>query len=239
MVGIFQNNNFQNYIKSKFPEIVNFNISDLKFPEKLIKQISKNKDITILIDSEICFNKESRYQNLEGLRFAYELRTNPKLLYKGCIKLFGFLKYEDVMKNTYSSLIKKENNVFYFRYPDEINFREEKPLSNHEWLLCIDRLDLLFVTEFRKFEHSFQNIRIRKTDNKLDKFEEIQSYFNTLNQIEKASIISKRYLDDFELIKENFKKLIEIFKNTDLNSLINEFTDLKSHIKIFKSKYTK
>jgi hypothetical protein len=186
----------------------------------LFRAITANSDATLIIDSELKTSAQSRYQELEGLKLAYECRTNPQAQFRGFITLVGFLPLAHVKQHRYGGLLRGGERVHsrtlslpgarYCRYP-ELDTAEQPPLRSDEWSGVVEELDEIFVQAFRAFEHVFRNIVImRNLDmaKRREKTDELKSHLRTLEQIERTTVIQKRYHSQFDLIVRNLRMLI-------------------------------
>jgi hypothetical protein len=136
---------------------------------KLLTVLRQNPEATLIIDAEIRMEESENYQDMRGLQFAYELRANPEIKFRGFVKLHGFLPLKRLKEHKFGGLLRGGDTIhgrefclkgaIYVRYPSQ-DFRCGPALSETEYEEVARELDELFVREFRDFEHSFRNVNI-------------------------------------------------------------------------------
>lgn len=213
---------------------------DENIRDRLFAALKKQSDATLLIDSELKRSDQSSHQALEGLKIAYECRTHPGLRYCGFIKLLGFLPLGHVKQNRFGGLLRSGEKIHakeftlrgasYFRYPD-VDLDEGEPLSEAEWHAVVEELDEIFVQEFRRFEHGFRNLIIANemdAETRMAKREELVSHLNTLEHIERSTVIQQRFRARFDSIRADLSSLTDSFKLTDDYTLGDRLSEIKS-----------
>jgi len=214
--------------------------------KNLFSALHDNPEATLILDSEIRFGEHSKYQDLEGLQLAYELRINPEIRFRGFMKLHGFLPIRALKEHRFGGLLRggdkiharefRLKGVSYVVYPSW-DFLEEPPLSESEWREVVCELDEIFVREFGDFEHSFRNIAMfRKMDatSKLEKKNEFESFLRTLLQIERTTAIRPVYIAQMEAIKKGLQRIIAEVCDAEESSVQKDLIRLKSEIAKFK-----
>lgn len=229
-------NNRYNYLLN---ETINSGANFIDVYEKNYQQIltsvlQQNRNDTLIIDSEIKFNKTDRLTDTAGLKTAYDIRINPEIKFLGFIKLFGFLPLEYLLKNQYSAIL-NVNGSKYYRYP-EINTETEEPLKVREWENIVVTLDQSIINEFRQFEHGLKNITFHPFNNLIEKREELVSFYNKLAHIENNYPIPLHLAKDFQKLKTDFKSIVsDIFDN----NVTKKFTKLQKNALDLKTKFMK
>jgi hypothetical protein len=209
---------------------------------RLFESLKTNNDATLMIDSELITTQQSRYQDLEGLRIAYECRTHPTLKFRGYIKLFGFFPLFHVKENRFGGLLRGGERIHardftlkgasYFRYPN-IDINEEPPLSEEGWGFVGEELDEIFIQQVRRFEHGFRNVIIASgmnTEERKEKKAEMESHLATLAQIEKTTVIQQRYRSSFDSIRANLRSVTNSFALADDSELGEILSKIKSEV---------
>jgi hypothetical protein len=207
-------------------------------------------DATLILDSEIKVNEQARYQNLEGLQIAYELRIHPEIRFRGFIKLHGFMPLMRIREHRFGGLLRggerihaKEfalNGVSYSQYP-AVDLQAEPPLTLSQWFGVVKELDEIFVQEFRRFEHGFRNVTMfRGMSNgaRAEKKEELQSHLRMLTHIEMATIVQPGYQTALSDIKKALREVVSSVNEEDEDRTMSIFRTLKRDVDVLRKRLT-
>jgi len=242
MIILINKNNLEHIIRNTIKPTVLLTPNADNYKSQLIDYIKKNRKATFILDTELKSFENSHYQNLEGLKLAYEIRTNPELMFFGHIRLLGFLPVEKLKNSRFGGILKSldfshdktisDTGTQYSRYP-YYNWQKEKALDESKWISVVSELEKIFIQEFRKFEHAFRNITIynfESTKEKLDKKEELEGHLNTFEQIEKSTVIKNEYYKNYQHVKQIFLEYLKEYINLSDDEIKTKFKNLKNEI---------
>jgi hypothetical protein len=240
MLAICLNNKeYQRAIVEKYYDVQPFYELDV-----LKSYLKKNPETTLILDSELKTTDSSKFQDLEGLKLAYEFRTDPDLQFRGFIKLFGFLPEEKLQRNNYKGILFNKNSERlpssdgskYYRYPDEIDLKPESALSKDKWYAITSEMNQIFKQKISDFHHVFKNVtllNIDDPDGKKEKERDLKILLANFKRINELTIINARFKERYNFILNEFSHFLDNFHSKDKENLLEKFLKLQDVISTF------